>query len=86
MQIKIRFEQSKMSQNEFWYEPKNPTTPTKDGSGGIDSNIYGGMRSKGYIRLGVYFKMRKLQIGNRWKTQFVTLHREEVKRLEYRSI
>lgn len=26
--------------------------------------------------------MRKLQTGNRWKTQFVTLHREEVRRLQ----
>lgn len=26
--------------------------------------------------------MRKLQLGNRWKTQFVTLHREEVRRLQ----
>lgn len=26
--------------------------------------------------------MRKLQMGNRWKTQFVTLHREEVRRLQ----
>jgi hypothetical protein len=32
--------------------------------------------------MGVYYKVRKIHIGNRWKTQFVTLHREEVKRLQ----
>ncbi len=38
--------------------------------------------SKGYFILPLHYKVRKVHIGNRWKTQFVTMHREEVKRLE----
>jgi hypothetical protein len=44
------------------------------------------MRSKGYIRISIYHKMRKRQWGNRWQTQFVPLCREEVKRLEGRRM
>lgn len=41
LQIKVRFDQSKMEQNEPGYEPKNPTTKPKYGSDGIDSDVYG---------------------------------------------
>ena len=38
--------------------------------------------SRHYIVMPIYFKMRKLQIGKLWKTQFVKLHRDEVKKLQ----
>ncbi len=41
LQIKVRFDQSKMGQNEPGYAPKNPTTPIKDGSDGTESDDYG---------------------------------------------
>jgi hypothetical protein len=47
--------------------------------------VNGRIRSKGYIRISIYHKMRKRQWGNRWQTQFVPLCREEVKRLENRQ-
>ena len=60
----------------------NGATPTTPNTAIGYQALYGRSNRKGYIRLGVYYKMRRLQIGNRWKTQFVTLHREEVRRLE----
>ncbi|GAB0175340.1 MAG: hypothetical protein HHAS10_12190 [Candidatus Altimarinota bacterium] len=44
--------------------------------------MYGGKNSERYFVLPLYFKLRKLQIGNRWKSQYVTMHREEVKKLK----
>lgn len=45
-------------------------------------NWYSRTNRKGYIRLFFYHKMRKGPYGNKWTTQFVTLHREEVRKLE----
>ena len=45
----------------------------------------GRTRSKGYIYISIYHKMRKRQYGNRWMTQFVPLCREEVRSIEERG-
>jgi hypothetical protein len=58
----------------------------QSGTEELDSDTYGRTRSKGYIRLSIYHKMRKRQYGNRWMTQFVPLCREEVRRLEENKI
>lgn len=41
VQVKVRFDQSKMGQEGSGYEPKNPTTKPKDGSDGTESDNYG---------------------------------------------
>lgn len=68
-------------------EPKksSPEPQSDDWRANIDN--YGGENSERYFVLPLYFKLRKLQIGNRWKSQYVTMHREEVKKLkEYQNL
>ena len=38
--------------------------------------------SKGYFYIFVYYKVHKRVYGNRWRTTFVLLSREEVTRLQ----
>ena len=68
----------------YMYEPKKNSTEPQSGTRELNIDDYGRIRSKGYIHLSIYHKMRKRQYGNRWMTQFVLLCRDEVKRLEER--
>jgi len=82
LNIKLRFDQSKITKNTQGYEPKKSSPEPQSDNEELDSGMYGRLSMKGYLSISIYHKMRKRQYGNRWMTQFVPLCREEVRRLE----
>lgn len=82
LNIQLRFDQSKITQNESGYEPKKGSPKSKSDDEESWNDMYGGTNSKGYLCISIYHKMRKRRYWNRLTTQFVPLCREEVKRLQ----
>lgn len=86
LNIKLRFDQSRISGKQGKDEPKKLSSKRKTDTEEPLDDVYGATTSKGYFQMRLYSKMYKRQLGNRWKTYFDLLSRDEVQWVEWSRI
>lgn len=76
--VVLRFKPTQKNDDDWEVEPEKSSDKPKKGLSKLISIEYGRNRMKGYIRMGVYSKIKKEQHWRITKTQFTPLTREEM--------